>query len=358
MNTQEKSFCIDCKNKTLDVVFKECMDKYSIIISFDSKKCSSIRLSKSYAASSVDKLLQSVVYDTSMQLKVVRPNFFYVHEIVKRKYVVSGLIVDAETGEPLAGALVRLSFNQGTVSNEWGYYTMIALEGEYSMSVSYLGYKKSIYNLRIFKSVFFNIRMEPLPMHLGEVTITPEATNPFQPIINGGTLDLYFPNDRNVASRLGKKDALHALGAMPGVNMGNIGRGDVFVRGAQMDDNGFLVDGVPLYSINHLYGINSIFNINAINHIEMYRGNIPVRYGNYVGSVSNFHIKNGNMYKFSTEVSVGNYMSDILLQGPVLKEKSSFILSGRLGYPLIYHKIFRGANDADFIFTDLYGKFN
>lgn len=341
----------------LSDVLDHYAQKYQVMISYQPKMCRSIWLKGISPTLNLQGMFHKVEKESKMRIGVIDSLHFYVYEYTPICYTITGKVTDADTGEALVGANIRSCNKKNYQTGEFGLFSLHERKGVCKLYVYYPGYKDHIEDVKIDSGGIYNIALSPLSMKLQEVNVRGNYRENFY-YTDGGKIEIFLPNDATVASRMGKKDAISILESMPGVTPGNVGKGNLFVRGGNIGSNGFYIDGAPVYSINHLYGVSSVFNTNAIDKIEMYKGNIPSRYGNYTGSITEFFLKNGDLYKHSGEFTIGNFMSDLILQGPLLKEKSSYIVSLRYAYPELYTTVLPKNNYSRFSFSDVYAKFN
>lgn len=330
--------------------------RYGVTISYQPQVCDRIKIEGVMPSTSLQQLFQLIEEKSAMRVRRIDSVSYYVYKS-DVYYRVTGKVTDADTGEPLIGADLMVLNGRSQKSGEFGLYSVRIKAGTYQFMVSYPGYKDRSVTIKADTNLICNISLTPLIYKLKEVLVTGNIRSSTT-YSSGGKIEVFLPNDASVASRMGKRNALSILEGMPGVTSGNVGRGDLFVRGGSTGNNGFYIDGAPVYSINHLYGVNSVFNTNAIEKIEMYKGNVPSRYGNYAASITEFFLKNGDMNNHTQELTVGNLMSDIILQGPIKKEQASYIVSLRYAYPKIYSNILPKTNYSKFAFYDAYAKLN
>jgi len=164
---------------------------------------------------------------------------------------------------------------------------------------------------------------------LTELTVSSNKTTPIQKLLQMSVINLPVTHIKSLPAFFGETDILKSLQLLPGVQSGGEGRSGMYVRGGGADQNLFMVDGVPVYSVSHLFGFFSVFNADAINNVEIIKGGFPARYGGRVSSVVDITLKDGNMQQFQGEGAIGIISSKLTLEGPLLKDRSSFIISGR-----------------------------
>lgn len=243
--------------------------------------------------------------------------------ILSQNITVSGYISDKTTSEKLLGAYIYLDDNNVVLTNEFGFYSIsVPASQNITLKYSYIGYKSSSITLKSSKNVSKNIFLVQ-DNEIGQVTITATKQN---------SLDYYSFKSKDIKtlpSLTSEKDAIKSLQLLPGVQSGNEGTSDLYVRGGTPDQNLILIDDIPLHFINHLGGFVSIFDINAINDMKLYKSGIPAKYGGHLSSVLDIRLKDGNMNKFGGEISMGFIAAKISLNGPIIKDKLSFLFTAR-----------------------------
>lgn len=345
------------RKERLSNILDFCAKKYHVIISYQPKECDNIWMLMPLEEKSLQEVFRKIEKESDMHVGVVDSVNYYIFRRKKQLFTITGRVSDIYTGEAKIGAEIRINNKLVCTTTEHGLYSFVIDSGLIEVIVSYPGYNDKVQTLNIQKGQVYDFNLSPLSFVLDEVVVN-ENTRTSIISSEAGKILLFLPNDGSVASRMGKKDALSIMETIPGVAPGNIGTGELYVRGGDNGNNGFYIDGAPVYSVNHLYGVNSVFNTNAIDKVEMYKGCIPSRYGNYTGSVTEFYLKNGDMRNHSLELTAGNFISDILLQGPILRDTASYLVSLRYAYPSVYSGILPMGNYANFSFSDLYVKLN
>ena len=288
--------------------------------------------------------------------------------LTAQRATISGTITDAESGEQLIQASIYEpeTFN-GTVTNHYGFYSLSLNSGrEVSIQFSYTGYNSRTYSFTLIKDTVINVELEPT-ISLQEVTVS--SKSPMQ-TVNATQMSTVKLNPKQANSMpvlFGEVDILKTLQMMPGVDGGTEGTSGIYVRGGGPDQNLFLLDGVPIYNVGHALGIFSVFNADAIKDVELIKGGFPARYGGRLSSVVDIRLKEGNMRKFGGEASLGLISSKLMLEGPIVKEKTSFLFAARRTYLDVVTKPFArlamaGETDADFdyniYFYDINAKIN
>ena len=249
------------------------------------------------------------------------------------KVTVSGYLTDLETGEVLISANVFLSDQSaGTVSNEYGFYSLTIPSDKQNLYYSYLGYMTDIRELSLRYDTIVNVKLDPNNL-LEEVVITDKKiVKPFDQaeMFQNASLNI-LPLER-INSSLpvgGEPDILRLAYTMPGVTTGADGFGGLSVRGGSTDQNLILFDGIPVYNSNHLFGLFSIFNSNVVKSAKLYKGAFPSHYSGRLSSVLDIRTRDGNNQRFSGDISLGLLTAKASIEGPIIKDKASFLLSAR-----------------------------
>ncbi|MDR2928100.1 MAG: TonB-dependent receptor [Cytophagaceae bacterium] len=248
---------------------------------------------------------------------------------IQQKHTVSGYLKDSLTTENLIGATIynRADF-AGTSTNQYGFYSLTLPEGSVELSYSFVGYDTHTVQLHLVHDTVININLSGA-VHLREVEVTASRVAPIQERTQMSNITLPVAQIKSLPAFLGEVDLMKALQLMPGIQSGGEGSSGLYVRGGGPDQNLILLDGVPVYNVSHLFGFFSVFNADALNNVEAIKGGFPARYGGRVSSVIDVSMKEGNMREFHGEGSLGIVAGRLTLEGPIWKDRTSFIVSGR-----------------------------
>ena len=282
-----------------------------------------------------------------------------------QKYTISGYIKDAASGESLIGANVfEKSSLSGTSSNTYGFYslTLPASADSLTLIYSYVGYGARAVQLILGQDTTINVGLQDNAL-LEEIVITAEEAERIQEVTQMSAVSVPIEQIKSMPAFLGEVDVLKTLQLLPGVQSGNEGTSGIYVRGGGPDQNLILLDGVPVYNASHLFGFFSVFNADAINNVQLIKGGFPARYGGRLSSVLDISMKEGNMKEFHGEGSLGLIAGKLTLEGPIIKDKTSFIVSGRRTWiDLLARPLIRSATGGDetvgYYFYDLNAKVN
>lgn len=244
---------------------------------------------------------------------------------------VSGTVSDRQTGETLIGATVMdMISGKGTVTNSHGRYSLTLKQDSVYLRISYVGYDNYFMSLKMDQNHLLDVALEST-IDLDAVVITAERpTDPSSSQMS--TISVPVEHLKAVPVLFGESDVLKALQLLPGVQSGSEGMNGMYVRGGGPDQNLFLMDGVPLYNVNHLGGFFSAFNADAIKGVTLYKGSFPARFGGRLSSVLDITTNNGNDKEYHGNVSVGLISAKFNIEGPIVKERTTFSLSARRTY--------------------------
>jgi len=283
-----------------------------------------------------------------------------------QKYTISGYVTDLKTGEKLIGASVYDAESmKGTITNNYGFFSLTLPASKVKFTVSFIGYNSFVKEFDLKENIVINVDIDPTLL-LQEVVVVESRSEKKVKSTEMSVMEMPIKDIKTLPVLLGEVDVLKAIQLMPGVQSGNEGTSGFYVRGGGPDQNLILLDGVPVYNADHLFGFFSVFNADAISSVKLIKGGFPARYGGRLSSVLDIRMKEGNKKEFHVEGSVGIISSKLTVEGPIIKDKTSFIVSGRRTYldlllrPLI--KAAYSSEDPDatagYYFYDLNGKIN
>ncbi len=280
-----------------------------------------------------------------------------------QNYTISGYIKDAASGESLIGANVwDKNSGSGASANTYGFFSLTLPADSVYLIPSYVGYSPQLIKFKLDKDTLINFELKENAL-LDEVVISAAEAEKIQEVTRMSSVSVPIEQIKSLPALLGEVDVLKTLQLLPGVQSGNEGTSGLYVRGGGPDQNLILLDGVPVYNASHLFGFFSVFNADAINHVELIKGGFPARYGGRLSSVIDISMQEGNMKEFHGEGAIGLVASKLTLEGPIVKDKSSFIISGRRTYiDLLARPLIRAQTDGNetvgYYFYDLNAKLN
>ena len=275
----------------------------------------------------------------------------------QQKYTLNGYVKDALNGEELIGASVYIpSLQSGTMTNAYGFYALTVPEGTYDITFSFMGYKTEVVSVTVAGNLSKNVELSGEATVIQEVVVTgkPVDENITNIQMSRNTVDM--ARLRKLPALFGEVDIIKNIQMMPGVITAGEGTSSFFVRGGSADQNLILIDEAPIYDPSHLFGLFSVFNADVIKDSELYKGGIPSRFGGRLSSILDVRTKDGNNKKFGVSGGIGTMAARAMVEGPLRKERSSFIVSARRSYA----DVFLRAADQDNIvyFYDVNAKAN
>lgn len=275
------------------------------------------------------------------------------------KYTVSGTIKQKASGETIIGVSVSIVEKPavGVVTNEYGFYSLSLPQGNYTLRVSYVGYKQQLIPIKLDADIKTNIELTD-ETSLQEVVVSAKKDNDNLTKATMGTEVLDMRTVAKLPVVFGEKDLVKAIQLMPGVKTNGEGSNGFSVRGGATDQNLILLDEAPVYNATHLLGIFSTFNSDAIKDVTIIKGNSPAQFGGRLSSVLDVKMKEGNNKDYQVSGGIGLISSRLTIEGPIQKEKSSFIISGRRTYADLLAKLSPDFKDVKLYFYDLNAKAN
>lgn len=280
-------------------------------------------------------------------------------EPVKRKFTISGYVTDDTSSETLIGANIFESrYNQGTTTNPYGFYSITLPEGETTLRFSYLGYAPQQHSLALHRDTVLNIRMDD-NTQLQEVVIWSDKKETGIHATQMGANEIPMAQIKNTPAILGEADVMKTIQLMPGVQAGSEGSAGLYVRGGGPDQNLILLDGVPIYKVDHLFGFFSVFTPEAVKKVTLFKSSFPARFGGRLSSVVDVRTNDGDMKKYHGTISIGLLTSKINFEGPIIKDRTSFNVSARRSYLDLLAKPFMPKDEKmSYYFYDLNAKVN
>ncbi|MBF8151388.1 TonB-dependent receptor [Winogradskyella sp. F6397] len=275
--------------------------------------------------------------------------FSPIYILAQEDYTISGNISDINSNESLIGVNVILpELQTGAVTNEYGFYSITLPEGTYVIQISYLGYKTISETITLNSNLNKNYKLKESAESLDEVVITEdiEKLNIKKPQMSVNSLSI--KTIKNMPVVLGEVDVIKSITLLPGVTNGGEGASGFNVRGGAADQNLILLDEATIFNSSHLFGFFSVFNPDAIKDIKLYKGGIPSKYGGRISSVLDIYQKEGNSKSFHMNGGIGLISSRLLAEGPIKKDKGSFLIGGRSSYAHLFLPLFDLDNTAYF----------
>jgi hypothetical protein len=279
----------------------------------------------------------------------------------QNKFTLNGYIKDSTNGESIIGATVSVN-GKSITSNQYGFFSITLEEGEYDVLVSHVSYLAQAFRISLHNNVQQTIFLLPRSAALTEVVVYSKRRDANVRSAQMGKVDLSINQIKNIPAFLGEVDILKTIQLMPGVRNAGEGNAGFYVRGGGPDQNLILLDDAVVYNTGHLFGFFSIFNSDAIKNVSLIKGGMPAQYGGRLSSVLDVSMKEGNTNKFQTEGGIGLIASRLSVQGPIKKDKASFIVSARRTYidALVKPLVKKSSNfyGSGYYFYDMNAKIN
>ncbi len=281
--------------------------------------------------------------------------------VFAQRHTISGYVKDKASGESLIGANVYNKDNyKGTTTNTFGFYSLTLPQDSVTIVFSYVGYTPVQTTINLVKNIELNMELSG-SIELDEILITAEEEIQEQTQMSKITVPI--AQMQALPSLMGEVDILKVLQLLPGVQSGTEGSSGLYVRGGGPDQNLILLDGVPIYNASHLFGFFSVFNADAINNVDLIKGGFPARYGGRLSSVIDISMKEGSSKKFKGTATIGLVASKVTLEGPIVNEKTTFLVSARRTYVDVFASPIikatsNGTNTGGYYFYDLNVKIN
>lgn len=288
-------------------------------------------------------------------------NFYFAQ--AQEKYTVSGYIKDSLSSETLIGAIISVKNEaKGVNSNSYGFFSLTLPKGNYTIVANFLGYATKEISISLKQNIQQNILLSPLSSTLNDVVVVSKKRDNNVKTAQMGKVDLSVATAKALPSFLGEVDVLKTLQLLPGIRNAGEGNAGFYVRGGGPDQNLILLDDAVVYNTGHLFGFFSVFNADAVKNVSLIKGGMPAQYGGRVSSVIDISMKDGNLNKTEFEGGIGLIASRFSVQGPVKKQKASFIVSARRTYIDALTKPFLKKDSkfygSGYFFYDLNAKIN
>ncbi|MDD3740145.1 MAG: TonB-dependent receptor, partial [Bacteroidales bacterium] len=274
-------------------------------------------------------------------LILMMPIFALGQGSAQKKHTISGYVKDKENGETLIGANIYQSETKsGATTNIYGFYSLTLPEGQYKISFSYIGYTETIIDVNLDSDKTLDIELSAAANLISEVVISDKKNNDN---ITNNEMSLFRLDNKAISqipSFMGESDLVKAVQLMPGVSIASEGSSAFIVRGGSADQNLILLDEATVYNPSHLLGFFSVFNSDAIKDVKLYKGDIPAANGGRLSSLLDVRMKDGNKKNFDANGGIGLISSRLTIEGPIVKDIASFIISGRRTYADLFFPLF------------------
>ncbi len=367
-----RKITIEADNAPLEDVIREIEEKGGVYFSYSPQTIPiSLPVSINAQDKSIKYILKKVFRKNGIKYDLVenhivlrKPGFDpeqdYQADLASGKlFTISGYLKDRASGEVLIGAHVyEKESYEGTATNAYGFYSLTLPAGVHQMVFSFIGYEAVEMTVLLDRDKKLSPEMKESLMTMKEVEIIGRTDKPL--FLNEQISEFRFSSKTlaKLPGITGDKDIIKSLQVVPGIESFGDGSSLFFVRGGGSDQNLILVDEVPLYNASHLFGFLSVISPDAISDMEVYKGDFPVKYGGRLSSVVDIKTKDGNMKRFGFGGNIGPYTSTLSVEGPIIRDKSSFYLGGRLSTLQWLSQLYYKDQEVKVGFYDLNAKLN
>lgn len=279
----------------------------------------------------------------------------------QKAYTLSGYVREQATGESLIGVNVYSpALSKGTVTNAYGFYSLTLPPGEHTIVAQFIGYQKSEQQIKLQGDMTLNFKLAASSTELEEVEVSSTRADENVSSVEMSVARLDVKDVKKMPQLLGEVDIIRSLTLLPGISTVGEGSNGFNVRGGNTDQNLILLDEAPVYNSSHLFGFFSIFNADAVKDVKLYKGGIPAQYGGRLSSVVDVRQKEGNNQRFAATGGIGLLSSRLMLEGPIKKERASFMVAGRRSYADLFLGLLEDPdlNQNILFFYDLNTKIN
>ena len=354
----DTKLAIRLENISIEDALLHLSEKANCSISFNSKYFSEDqKISLHTTNEPLKKILQKCLHNSGYTFKIV-DNTISLVALPPPIYTISGFVEDSLSGERLiAATVVDIISGRGTTTNEYGFYSLSIPKGKAQLNYSYLGFRSKDYNVSIGKDLHFSIGLNA-SITLGEIIVTDSKIVPHSSTDITHTPNFKSKEINNIPAIAGEVDVFRYFQTLAGVQSGSEGVAGLYVRGGNADQNLILLDGVPVYNPTHSLGLFSIFNTHTIKSAQLYKGALPAQYGGRLSSVIDIRTREGDMKAFHGGLNIGLLATTAYAEGPILKNKTSFLISARRTHvdPII--KEILGNDSGGYYFYDTNVKLN
>jgi hypothetical protein len=339
----DKEISINVRNFSLENVLKLISRQGGIFFSYSPQaipieKKISIRAKDTPVRTILDQVLlpNGIDYFLSENQVILKPHRPVAGEqppenkLLARRFTISGYVRDSASGEVIIGANVYDKTSmQGAVTNGYGFYSLTLPEGIYMVAYSFVGYSPVIQYIELSKNRILQVNLTETRLDIKEVEIVSDLSNANFNSTKAGEIRFSPGALKQIPGFAGNIDVIKTLQTVPGIVAFGDGSTFYYVRGGNSDQNLLVIDEAPIYNPSHLFGFFSALAPDAIKDVQVYKGDFPANYGGRLSSVVDVKARDGNLRRFGFAGNIGPFTTDFTLEGPILKDKSAFIISGR-----------------------------
>ncbi len=335
-NVLDKTISIEFYDNSLKEALVTIAQQEEIAFAYNNLQELNKRVTKKYDNVSLSLVLNDLFEGTSLGYKVIaeKVTIYSTEKTSNEKpenktRTINGYIYDQTSGEPLIGATIYdKKSSKGTASNTYGFYSITLKNTTPVLEISYLGYQTIVRELKLNSDINLDVKLKPDISEFEEVIVSTNKSNPLA--TNDFSINILTPKRiESLPITFGENDVIKAIQLISGVTSLGEGSSGVFVQGGNNDQNLILIDEAPVYNASHLFGLVSVFNPDAVKNVEFYKGTIPAQFGGKISSVINCHMNDGNKQNLSLKGGIGTLTSRFSVEGPIMKDKLSFLIAAR-----------------------------
>jgi len=277
-----------------------------------------------------------------------------------QEYTISGRVKDAANGETLIGATILITSGGGAITNEYGFYSLSLKKGKYTITYKYLGFDDLVKTIDLNQNKTVNVELMAKANVIGPAIVSAKSLEKKVENKKISVVKMETSKIKEIPVIFGEVDILKTITLLPGIQSAGEGNSGFNVRGGSQDQNLILLDEATVYNASHLLGFFSVFNGDAVKDLEVYKGGIPAKYGGRLSSIVDIKMRDGNAKRFSAIGGIGTISSRLTLEGPLVKDKSSFMIAGRRSYADVFLPLSsdRSVRESKLYFYDLNMKAN
>ncbi|MBN1145465.1 MAG: TonB-dependent receptor [Bacteroidales bacterium] len=365
-NTLPEKISLVASEQTFEEVINRLVEKYNLSFYFSSSKIPvQTKITIHAEALPLTAFLDEICRQAGINYRIRSSQVVFLPgntNIAGEVYNLSGFVADSATGERMIGATIVIpALKKGTTTNAFGYYSYSLPPGTYQVQYSFIGYLPVVKQLVLSRDQVLSVNLSAAPLEITEVRLESSRLNRLNNLHPG--TDVVPAKIMNTCPALmGEKDLMQFLKMMPGVQTNIDGLNGLYVRGTLPQHSSFIVDDAPMFNMYHFSGWFATINPDAVKEIRLYKGHLPARTGGSLGSIVDIRLKDGNNQHFNATGGIGTLTSRLTLEGPIVKDKASFIVSGRRTYFDQLLRLVDNSEDARelgrFYFYDMNGKVN
>ena len=363
-NPSQMRFSIKLQNATLEEFVKQVEQKTGYNFIYGEEVRLNGRITLAVRDLTINEILRKAFENQPIGFEVSGKHILLnkrpvPQKTVSRRFTISGYVTDGVSSETLIGANILDSRQRvGTATNPFGFYTLTLPEGDADLSFSYLGYETWHSSFPLNKDTVLNVRLDS-NNELAEVIVLSDKKEAGIQATAMGAHEIPMAQIQHTPAVLGEADILKTIQLMPGVQAGTEGFSGLYVRGGGPDQNLILLDGIPVYNADHLLGLFSIFTPEAVKKVTLFKSSFPARYGGRLSSIVDVRTNDGDMKHYHGTLSIGTLTEKLHFEGPIVKDRTSFSISGRSTHTAFMGKAFSSDGDEfNYYFYDLNAKVN